>query len=166
MTSYDECIQWLWKNWLYINGVRPLEHLELYIIKLGSLHIHFFFFKVTLHPSFPIFVNGFHLPQLTQLENFHTLFISKIFLNLSKSTWHQFVFNPFCHLPLSPNPNTPTLVQAFLVYFLHYSGFPAFDVSLTSLIQTAATVFSLNHCLVKKKGEGGGLVKENQLSTE
>lgn len=82
-----------------------------------------------------------------------TLSVSNMSLNLSKSIRHQFVFNPF--LDSVPffffHPNPPTFVQTFVVYFLNYSGFPAFGVSLISFIPTAARVFSLNGCLVQKK---------------
>lgn len=120
---------------------------------------------ITCFPSKPVLIPPFLF--LWMLATFFrsrswktfTLFVSQTYpstlasqpdINLSLS-------NPFWNVSLSRHPKTSPLVQAFVVCFLDPSGFPVFDVSLTSLIQTAARISSLNHCLVflkeKKKGK-------------
>ena len=102
---------------------------------------------VTFPPSKPLFILSFFFLWISavvsvsvQTSRRHSYSVLNLSFSLSKFTRCQFplILSPIC--PNLPHLNIPILVKAVVVYFLEYSGFSAFDVSITSLIQTAARV--------------------------
>lgn len=118
---------------------------------------------VTFSPSKPLFILSFFFLWISavvsvsvQTSRGHSYSVLNLSFSLSKFTRCQFplILSPIC--PNLPHLNIPILVKAVVVYFLEYSGFSAFDVSITSLIQTAARVlFTESLSSFKKWGVGG-----------
>lgn len=117
---------------------------------------------VTFPPSKPLFILSFFFLWISavvsvsvQTSRRHSYSVLNLSFSLSKFTRCQFplILSPIC--PNLPHLNIPILVKAVVVYFLEYSGFSAFDVSITSLIQTAARVLFTESPSSFKKGEGG-----------